>query len=131
MFGKPGLHAARGIQPKRGAAGEGDRVDRLDRGCKSKEAFLAGAGAAAAHVDRGNRRAIENDRRDAGRYGCVISVADADAGNIGEEVFHGLALPAKGQSDHPRKFGLAIRFGKQQHAGVEPSMMDDGVLGIS
>jgi hypothetical protein len=30
-----------------------------------------------------------------------------------------LASTAKGQPDHPRKFGLAIRFGKQQHAGVD------------
>ena len=49
--------------------------------------FLAGAGPAAAHVDRGHRRLVENDRGYAGRERCVIGVADADAGDIGEEIF--------------------------------------------
>src|SRR5260370_480782 len=36
----------------------------------------------------------------------------------------------EGHSEHSRQIGLAIRFGKQQHAGIEPAMMNDGVLGI-
>ena len=57
---------------------------------------LAGAGTAAAHVDRRHRRAVEHDRGDAGGQRCVIGVADADAGDIGEEIFH-RTFPAGGE----------------------------------
>ena len=53
----------------------------------SSRALLADAGAAAADVDRGHRRLIENDSGDAGRDLGVVGVADADAGDIGEEIF--------------------------------------------
>ena len=55
---------------------------------RREQGALAGAGAAAAHVDRGNRGLIENDRGDAGGERGVVGVADADAGDIGEEIFH-------------------------------------------
>ena len=49
--------------------------------------FLAGAGAAAADVDRRHRGRIENDRGDAGGDRRIVGVTDANAGNIGEEIF--------------------------------------------
>ena len=87
LFGKPGLYAARGVQPERRAAGERDGVDRLDGAFGLEEAVLAGAGPAAAHVDRGDRGGVENDRGDAGSERCVVGVADANAGNVGDEIF--------------------------------------------
>ena len=89
LFGKPGLYAARGVQPERRAAGERDGVDRLDGAFGLEQRVLAGAGPAAAHVDRGDRGRIENDRGDAGGERRVVGVADANAGNIGEEIFQG------------------------------------------
>ena len=57
LFGKPGLYAAGGVQPERRAAGKRDGVDRLDGAFGLEQGVLAGAGPAAAHVDRGDRRA--------------------------------------------------------------------------
>ena len=54
-------------------------------GCE--QGAFAGAGAAAADVDRGHRGLVENDGGDAGRDRGVVGVADADAGDIGEEIF--------------------------------------------
>ena len=54
---------------------------------RSSSALLAGAGSAAAHVDRGDRRLVEHDGGDAGGERRIVGVADADAGNIGEEIF--------------------------------------------
>ena len=65
------------------------RVDRLDGAFGLEERLLAGTGAAAAHVDGRNRGRIKNDRGDAGGEGGVVGVADANAGNIGEEIFQG------------------------------------------
>ncbi len=48
---------------------------------------LAGAGSAAAHVDRRHRRRIEDDGGHPGRQRGVVGVTDADAGNIGEQIF--------------------------------------------
>ena len=53
---------------------------------------LAGAGTAAAHVDRRYRGLVEHHRGDAGCQRRVIGVADADAGDIGEEIFHRRSL---------------------------------------
>src|SRR6202048_1568155 len=33
--------------------------------------------------------------------------------------------------DHPREIGAEVGFWQQQHAGVEPAMMHDGVFGIA
>src|SRR3954447_17292468 len=37
----------------------------------------------------------------------------------------------KRQPDHPGKLGFAIGFGQQQHAGIQPAVVDNGVLGIA
>ena len=43
----------------------------------------------------------------------------------------GMLQLASASPDHPGKFGFAIGFCQQQHAGIQPAVMDDGVLGIS
>jgi hypothetical protein len=48
---------------------------------------LAGPGPAAAHVDRGDGGGIENDCGHAGGERGVVGVADANAGNVGDEIF--------------------------------------------
>src|SRR5262249_55399908 len=89
LFDEPGLHAAGGIEPKRRAARERNAVDGLDRAFGSEQGLLARAGTAAAYVHRGNCRLVEDDGRDAGGEGRIVGVTDADAGNVGETIFHG------------------------------------------
>jgi hypothetical protein len=93
-----------------------------------------GPGPAAAHVDRGHCRGIENDRGHAGGERCVVGVADANAGYVGDEIFqragsvrphlagpvHGYISRAecstgKRKADHPGEFGFAVGFRQQQH----------------
>jgi hypothetical protein len=87
LFGKPGLDAARGIQSERRAAGECNAVDRLDGAFGLEGGVLAGTRASAAHVNGRNGGRIKKDRGDAGGEGRVVGMADANAGNIGEEIF--------------------------------------------
>jgi hypothetical protein len=89
LFGKPGLDAAAGLDPEGGASGQRDRIDALDRAGKIEQGVLARAGAAATNVDRRHRRLVEHDRRYAGGDFRVFGVTDADAGDIGEQVFQG------------------------------------------
>ena len=120
----------------------------LDRAGGIEQRVLARAGPAAAHVDRGDRRAIEDDRGDAGGELRVIGMADADAGDIGEEVFQGGdSMRCQCISDiapTPTRFNspsairiirassdFAVGLGQQQHAGIEPAVMHDGVLGVA
>ena len=127
LLGQPGLHAARGVKAERRAAGERDRIDRLDGGVGLQQGVLARAGPAAAHVDRRHRRLVEDDRGDTRRQPGVIGVADADAGDIGEQVFQAAsasltgpcatgiaagenASTAKRHPDHAGKLGLAVGF---------------------
>ena len=90
----------------------------------------------------------------AGAGGGVRVVADADAGNIGQQVFQRLksvircvmaltagrrlliAIRANGsiinsRAQHVRKFQLAVRLGQQQHAGIQPPVMHDRILGVT
>ncbi|MEY9228984.1 hypothetical protein ABIF78_001307 [Bradyrhizobium japonicum] len=89
LFGKPGLDAAAGLDAKGGAAGQRNRIDALDRAGKVEQRILARAGPAAAHVDRRDRRGIEDDRRRAGGDFRILGMADADAGDIGKQIFQG------------------------------------------
>src|SRR5882757_8070504 len=41
------------------------------------------------------------------------------------------ASTAKRHPDHPGEFGFAIGLCEQQHAGIQPAMMHDGILGIA
>ncbi len=93
LFREPGLHPAAGLEPERRAARERDGVDPIHRISEVEQRALAGAGPAAAHVDRRHCRGIEDHRGDTGRQRGVIGVTDADAGNIGQEIFHRM-LPA-------------------------------------
>ena len=88
-FGEPGLHASAGFQSERRAACQRDPVDLLHRGDGIEQRPLAGAGAAAAHVHRGDRGVVEDHRGDAGAERGIVGVADADAGNISQKVVHG------------------------------------------
>ncbi len=69
------------------------RVDLLHGVGEVEQRAFAGAGAAAAHVDRRHRRLVEHDRGDAGRQRGIVGVTDADAGNIGEEIFQSTRSP--------------------------------------
>ncbi len=95
MFGEPGLHPAAGLQPECRAAGQRDGVNPLHGVGDVEQRALAGARAAAAYIDRCYDRRIEHHRRDAGRQRRIVGVADADAGNIGEQIFHRMILKAQ------------------------------------
>ncbi|MEY9263898.1 hypothetical protein ABIF23_003293 [Bradyrhizobium elkanii] len=71
----------------RRAAGQRDGVDRLDDVVRRQQRFLAGAGTAAADIDRGDRRPLEQDGGDTGGDRWIVGMADGNAGNIGEKVF--------------------------------------------
>ena len=88
LFGEPRLHAAAGFQAERRAARQREGIDPLHRVGEIEQRALAGAGAAAAHVDRRHRRRIENHRGDAGCKRRVVGMTDANARYIGEEIFH-------------------------------------------
>ena len=47
---------------------------------------LAGAGSPAHDMHRGDRRLLAKDHRDARLQPGILRVADAEAGNVGEEV---------------------------------------------
>src|SRR5205807_4109759 len=87
VLGKPGLHATGGIQAERRAAAKHDRIDALHRIGGIEQRALARPGPATADIDRSYRGLVEDDRGDAGSKAGVIGVADANAGNIGEEIF--------------------------------------------
>ena len=150
LFGKPGLHAARGVQPKRRAAGERDGVDRLDGafgfeerassrvpGPPPRTSIEATAGeskmiavtpeASAASSAWPTRTPDMSVRR---FFKAPIRQA-ASAGPLSTDIAAAWnASTAKRQPEHPGEFGFAIGLCQQQHAGIEAAMMDDGVLGI-
>ncbi|MGY4338570.1 hypothetical protein ACVWW3_003476 [Bradyrhizobium sp. LM2.9] len=87
LLGEPGLHAAAGLDPEGGAAGQRDRIDPFLRAGKIEQGILAGTRSAAADVDRRDRRLVEDDRGRARGEFRILGMADADAGDIGEKVF--------------------------------------------
>ena len=115
LFGEPGLHPAAGLKPERRAAGERDGVDPLHGVGEIEQRAFACTGPAAAHVDRRHGGFVENHRGDAGRQRGVVGMTDADARDIGEEVFHRAthqakmtARPCRGQP-HRRAYVLRKR----------------------
>src|SRR5439155_6354592 len=89
LFGEPGLDAATGLDPKGGAAGQRNRINAIDGAGEVEQRVFARAGSAAANVDCRNRGGIEDDRGRARGEFRIVSMADADAGDIGEKVFQG------------------------------------------
>lgn len=89
LLGEPGLHAAAGIEAEGGAARQRDRVDAFDGIGEIEQCVLARAGAATADVDRRDRGGIENDRGRAGGDFGILGMADADAGDVGQQIFQG------------------------------------------
>ena len=83
---QPGDDTGRGIEPEGRAAGEDDRVDPLDRLLGREQVGLARPGRAAHHVDRGDRRLIADDDGHARLDPRIVGIADAEAGDVGEEV---------------------------------------------
>ena len=81
-----GLRARGGVEAEGGAAGDDDGVDALHRLRRIEQGTLAGAGPAAADVDRGDRRRIEDDDGRTGAERGVAGMADPHAGNIGNQV---------------------------------------------
>ena len=59
---------------------------RSDRAGGIEQVGLAGAGPAAADVDRDDGRLVEHDRRHAGGEPGIIGMADPDAGDVGQEI---------------------------------------------
>ena len=59
-----------------------DRLRRIE------QRGFARARAAAAHVDRGHGRLVENDGGRAGAEAEVLGMADFEAGNVGDEIAH-------------------------------------------
>ena len=81
------LHAAARLKPERQTAGKREGIDPLHGIGEIEQRALAGAGAAAAHVHRGDRGCIEDHGRHAGAERGIVGMADTDAGDISEEIF--------------------------------------------
>ena len=94
LFGEPGLHAAAGLQPERRTAGKRDAHRSLHHVDGIEQRSLADAGAAAAHVHRGDRGPVENHRGDAGGQRGIIGMADANAGDIREQIVQDAESPS-------------------------------------
>ena len=86
LFAEPRLGAGRGVEAERRAAGQRDGVDALDRHRRIEQRAFARAGSAAANVGGGNRGLIEQHDRRAGAELGIVGMADADAGNVGDEI---------------------------------------------
>ena len=93
---EPTRHPGGGVQAEGRAAGQDQRVDRLHRALWIEQIRLAGPRPTAAHIDRGHRRAIEQDGGDPTAHAEVGGVPDLDAGNVGEKTTQaGFAHPTK------------------------------------
>ena len=62
------------------------RVDRLDRIVRLEQVGLARARRAAQNLHAGDRRLVADDHGDAGFQPVVGGIADAQAGDVGDEV---------------------------------------------
>ena len=88
LFRKPGLHAAAGFDAEGRAAGKREPVDAFDGVDGVEQGGVARTRSTAADVHGHDGRSVEHDRRDAGREARIVGVADLDARDIGEQVFH-------------------------------------------
>ena len=88
-FCEAGHDAAGGVEAEGGAAGEHHRIDRSDRLLRRQQVGVAGARRPAHDVTGSDRRLVAQHHRDARLEAGIVSVADAEAGDVGEEVLHG------------------------------------------
>ena len=88
LFGEAGHRAGGGIEPEGRTAGQHQRVDALDGALEGEQVGLARSRRAAAHVDRSDRRLVEDDGGDAGAEPQISGIPDLEAGDVGDEVAH-------------------------------------------
>ena len=94
------LHAGGGIEPEGRAAGQHDGVDAFHGLRRIEQGGLARAGPAAAHIDARHHGLVEHHDGRAGAELGVAGMADADAGNIGDEIAcHGVVLRITAQTE--------------------------------
>jgi hypothetical protein len=95
---------------------------------------------------------VEHDSGNAGGERGIIGVADANAGDVGQEILQDAelitpgnmsatsvyeiaterkTLAAERDPDHPGKLSLAVRLDQEQHAGIQAALVDDDILGIA
>ena len=86
LLAEPRLRAGRGVEAERRAAGKRNGVDALDRHRRIEQRAFARARSAAANVGGRNRGLIEQDDGRAGAELGIVGMADADAGNVGDEI---------------------------------------------
>jgi hypothetical protein len=80
------LHPSGGIHSKGGSPAQHDRIDPLDGPVRLEQVGFAGSRRPAADVDPRDHWLLEYDRGNPGGQARVISVADEDPGDIGDEV---------------------------------------------
>ena len=86
VLAEPRLGAGGGVEAERRAAGQRDGVDALDRHRRIEQRAFARARSAAANVGRRDRGLVEqHDGRARAELG-IVGMADADAGNVGDEI---------------------------------------------
>ena len=103
---KIGLHTGRRIEPERRSARKSDPVDFLKCIVRLECIRLAGAGRAAQHLYASHRGALCQHDADTALETLVLSVADANAFNVGDEV------PGAGTKRHEatRQAGNGCRY---------------------
>ncbi len=105
-------HAGGRVEAEGGAAGQDNCVDGLDRVLRRQQIGFAGARRAAHDVDGGHGRCLADDNGDARLQRRVVGVADAEAGNVGDQIAKGLV--------HDRPLHLQIVV-----AAVSPFVEDE------
>ena len=84
--------AARGIEPEQRSAREQHGIDAGYRHLRVQQGGVATTGRAAAGDAGGDVGGVEDDRRDAGGDARVLGIADAHAGDIGDEIERAQAM---------------------------------------
>jgi hypothetical protein len=80
------LHAGRGIEAEGRSAGKHQRIQLIDEAGIGEGLGFARAGTAAAQIGRCTGRCVRQDDGYAGSQPGVVCVADAKAGNVGDQI---------------------------------------------
>jgi hypothetical protein len=88
VLAQPGLDTGRRIEAEGGAAGQHEGVDAFHRQRRIEQGGLARAGAAAAHIDAGDRRIVEQHDGRARAQFAIGGMTDADSLNVCDEIAH-------------------------------------------